>query len=751
MAPASSAAPAPRAAIAGRARARREHPPIETAHTPLPRAARTLSTKQKSHHVCFDLAKYAGTSTNNHAPTDLGALIADAITPETFTQSCAQIINEQLNKDPEHKLLHRSPDFDPRTRGENDRRTSAPAKEKSPNTATESLHPPLSPLPSQNLAEYLDDATPTSAGASERGEGAEMGGGTGQGERKEEPSQKPQQSKTKASLTQPYRTNPERQRVIEMTLDGRLPLNFDDTGSIYHGKEILGEILQLHDVLAQIYASEHLNKVELASAPVEAVHSTVYDYVQTYLREAKRLWKKAKKVDEQLLLQDIYHRAGTCPIMNHLGVQVSIVTAGMETQAAVTAMFRSDWSEEIGSVIQGSRNADRFAEGLISQGLGVSAKNFNLFGRLRSAIIGTASRESTKTMVETLKNMTINPDELCNSFYRRVQNQHIMITQQESLLPHSERHFTMSIANGAFSPASIVLTGCRVNASHATADFYSPIYDAEIALRELADKSHELNLDQLHGLSMYTAKRVCDEIDREHVPTFRPREPKNKPRTSSQKQWSQLVTEVDSTSDVSSTDENRAFLYQGQHGGCAYCGMDEKSHDVNTCARKAFDKYNNQLGANAQQSYIDHQRSQGREDCITPSGPRTLPFPSTLKDFYEDRGEYLNLLSSGNPNKSGGTRRSNDKNQGTSKKQNGPANSDKIITDLKAFMTTLIKESKVKKPGAGGRTRKHRRRPIKWDETDDESDTESESEITESEDEPEEFTDTRKGKHKNKD
>ena len=179
--------------------------------------------------------------------------------------------------------------------------------------------------------------------------------------------------------------------------------------------------------------------------------------------------------------------------------------------------------------------------------------------------------------------------------------------------------------------------------------------------------------------------------------------------------------------------------------------MDEKSHDVNTCARKAFDKYNNQLGANAQQSYIDHQRSQGREDCITPSGPRTLPFPSTLKDFYEDRGEYLNLLSSGNPNKSGGTRRSNDKNQGTSKKQNGPANSDKIITDLKAFMTTLIKESKVKKPGADGRTRKHRRRPIKWDETDDESDTESESEITESEDEPEEFTDTRKGKHKNKD
>merc|ERR1711998_105817 len=96
----------------------------------------------------------------------------------------------------------------------------------------------------------------------------------------------------------------------------------------------------------------------------------------------------------------------------------------------------------------------------------------------------------------------------------------------------------------------------------------------------------------------------------------------------------------------------------------------------------------------------------------------------TLENFYEDRGKYLNLLRNGDPNKSGDTKRQNndDKNRGAPTSTTDIAKEGKVIDDLKAFMTTLIKEAKTKKPGAGGRTRKHKRREIDWSETDSDSD-----------------------------
>ena len=124
--------------------------------------------------------------------------------------------------------------------------------------------------------------------------------------------------------------------------------------------------------------------------------------MQAYLREAGTLWSQAKDIKDQIYLQSVYRGLGKCPVMNYLGVRASIATAGMETQAAVTAMFKDNWTDEIGSVIQESRHADVYAAGLISQGLHIEPKNFDIFGKLRTAIIGTASRDGTKKMCENL-------------------------------------------------------------------------------------------------------------------------------------------------------------------------------------------------------------------------------------------------------------------------------------------------------------------------------------------------------------
>ena len=734
----------------------------------------THNTQQADHHVTFDLASYAGTQMNPPI-SDLGTLIAHAITPELLHQGAAKLINTQLNENPALKII--------------DNTTPTPPKPSSATNdpdATETDTDADTDSTKMNLNDILraDEEAQASA-AAESGAGSGGGkksGAEGRGEEKtqaeieaEQKNQKKQQKTKQKSEKTPqdtpgYSTNRQREIVIASILSGKRSVTYTGRGaeSIPHGTEIAKEIGNFHEAMIRIYTGEHFDTATYSTAPVHATQDTIHGYMQNYLRGAHDVWTKAKtqSIEQQIQLQFAYGNLSNCPILNYLGVRESIKTAGIEVQAVVNSMFDGNWTKDASLVIDEARCADKYSEDLVSFGLNVAPKNFNLFTKLREAIIGTSSRENTKNMIENLKKMVIAPDETCVAFYRRIKNEHNLIFEQESFLTLTDRFYRDSIESGLIQPSNIVLEGCRTAASRCPKDHSTLVFHGEHRLREYAKMRGLYDQEHIHNLSMNCVQNICYEIDRESAPTRSSHmnmSHKKKPRSEST-HWSQLAqTNGDDSSDNHSSDEHEhsANLYTGQHGACPYCGGNDDGHDVTTCARKAFDKSKSQLGANAQQSYLDHQKQLGREHILTQSGARTIPFPSNLDDFYVDRDKYLNLLRTGHPNTSSSTsqRNSNNKTRGEKSTQNGDTQNgttqngtvqnEKIVTDLKAFMTSLLKQTKVKKRGAGGRTRKHKHRQhIDWSETDEsESDSDTESE---EENDTEPYEESKKGKHKNK-
>ena len=195
----------------------------------------THNTQQANHHVTFDLSSYAGTQMN--PPTsDLGTLIAHAITPELLQQASAKLINTQLNENPALKII--------------DNTTPTPSKPSSathdPNT-TDTDTDADTDSAKRNLDESLraeKEAQTSAAAESGAGSGGgEKDGAEGSGEQKsqaetaaDQKNQKKQQkikqkSEKHPQTTHGYSTNLQREIIIASFLSGKRSVTYTGTGA----------------------------------------------------------------------------------------------------------------------------------------------------------------------------------------------------------------------------------------------------------------------------------------------------------------------------------------------------------------------------------------------------------------------------------------------------------------------------------------------------------------------------------------